>query len=111
MAVQLVPRLSDPEKHREANARRVQEEEQMGPGSGHSSTKHFGGSRKPSFLAEPSQGLEPAVLLAVRYVVEAPPHALIFPRPKRISTRGSRGAQAARVQVIRVRFRQRLTLC
>jgi len=58
VAVHLVPRSADPKKHREVNDRRVaaRRKSRKAGDSVHSSTKLFGGSKKPCFSYETVAG-------------------------------------------------------
>lgn len=91
VAIQLVPRLSDPEKHREANARRVEEEEQMGRRFRSFLDQAFWWQQEAMlFLRNRRRGLSLQHYGPIRDVVEASPHALIFPNANAAPPAGER---------------------
>ena len=91
VAIQLVPRLSDPEKHREANARRVEEEVQMGRRFRSFLDQAFWWQQEAMlFLRNRRRGLSLQHYGPIRDVVEASPHALMFPNPNASPPAGER---------------------
>lgn len=87
VAVHLVPRSPDPKKHREANDRRVAEEEQKGRRFRSFLDQAFWWEQEAMlFLRNRSRGLSLQHYGPIRETVEASPHSLIFPKPENIAT-------------------------
>ena len=87
VAVHIVPRLTDPLKHREANDRRISEEEHLGRRFSSIIDRLFWWQHEAMlFLRNRRRGLSLHDYGSIRDIVEASPHALIFPKPERNST-------------------------
>src|SRR6266542_1326136 len=87
VAVHLVPRSPDPKKHREANDRRVAEEEQKGrPFRTFLDQAFWWEQEAMLFLRNRRRGLSLQHYGVIREAVDASPHSLIFPKPESIST-------------------------
>jgi len=86
VAVHLVPRSPDPKKHREANDRRVADEEQKGRRFRTFLEQAFWWEQEAMlFLRNRRRGLSLQHYGAIREAVDASPHSLIFPKPESIS--------------------------
>jgi len=86
VAVHLVPRSPDPKKHREANDRRVAEEEQKGRRFRTFLDQAFWWEQEAMlFLRNRRRGLSLQHYGSIREAVDASPHSLIFPKPESIS--------------------------
>ena len=87
VAVHLVPRSPDAKKHREANDRRVAEEEKKGRRFRTFLDQAFWWEQQAMlFLRNRRRGLSLQHYGAIREAVDASPHSLIFPKPESIST-------------------------
>jgi hypothetical protein len=87
VAVHLVPRSADPKKHREANDRRVAEEEQKGRRFRSFLDQAFWWEQEAMlFLRNRRRGLSLQHYGSIREAVEASFHTLIFPKPESTST-------------------------
>jgi hypothetical protein len=86
VAVHLVPRSPDPKKHREANDRRVAEEEQNGRRFRSFLDQAFWWEQEAMlFLRNRRRGLSLQHYASIREAVEASPHSLIYPKPDSIA--------------------------
>jgi hypothetical protein len=87
VAVHFVPRSPDPKQHREANDRRVAEEEQKGRRFRTFLDQAFWWEQEAMlFLRNRRRGLSLQHYGAIKEAVDASPHSLIFPKPEGIST-------------------------
>lgn len=87
VAVHLVPRSPDHKKHREANNRRVAEEEQKGRRFRSLLDQAFWWEHEAMlFLRNRRRSMSLQHYGSIREVVDASPHALIFPKPESVST-------------------------
>jgi hypothetical protein len=87
VAVHLVPRSVDLKKHREANDRRVAEEEQKGRRFRSFLDQTFWWEQEGMlFLRNRRRGLSLQHYGSIREAVEASSHTLIFPKPESTST-------------------------
>lgn len=87
VAVHFVPRSPDPKRHREANDRRVAEEEQKGRRFRTFLDQAFWWEQEAMlFLRNRRRGLSLQHYGAIREAVDASPNSVIFPKPEGIAT-------------------------